>query len=78
MIVTEDKVIIQSQRDNWYRYFLIVGFLFFGWMCYLTRSAVYQEPIDLIFLIIFLIFAGFALWSLIGFWAYFDNIKQQF
>ena len=72
---TQDKVIIQSKADNFYRFIYIGGFIFFCWICYLTRSAVYQEPIELIFLIIFLFFASFALWSLIGIWIYFPTLK---
>lgn len=74
MTEIKEKAIIKTEIDKLYRYALIFGAIFFGWMSYLTSSVFNQKPPELIGIVIFFVFIGFGLWSLIGFWAYFDNI----
>jgi hypothetical protein len=71
-----EKILVQSEVDKLQRSIMLLGFILFGSLSlWITKPIIATIPLQIPVIILALVFWGFTLWSLIGFWIYFAHLK---
>jgi hypothetical protein len=71
-----EKPKVKSEINKVYRYITAIGVIFFGIFGYfITIASINTNSVEMAGVLISLVFWGFAIWSFIGFWIYYPDIR---